>query len=173
MMVTPGAQPEENMRQEEKPSAPAAENTHGTPLLVLYGSNLGTAEEVAKELAEEAREQGYRSRTAELDQYSGDLPAEGAVIIVTASYNGNPPDCAREFVHWLEHDQTGDLHGVKYAVFGCGNRSWASTYQRIPRLIDSALEKEAPKGCTSLEKGTQAMILKDSLSHGKTICGRF
>lgn len=173
MMVTPGAQPEENMRQEEKPSAPAAENTHGTPLLVLYGSNLGTAEEVAKELAEEAREQGYRSRTAELDQYSGALPAEGAVIIVTASYNGNPPDCAREFVNWLEHDQTGDLHDVKYAVFGCGNRSWASTYQRIPRLIDSALEKEAPKGCTSSEKGTQAMILKDSLSHGKTICGRF
>lgn len=45
----PGAQPEENGRQEERPSAPAAENTHGTPLLVLYGSNLGTAEEIAKE----------------------------------------------------------------------------------------------------------------------------
>ncbi|MCY8390582.1 bifunctional cytochrome P450/NADPH--P450 reductase [Bacillus haynesii] len=153
MIVTPGAQPEENTRQEERPSAPAAENTHGTPLLVLYGSNLGTAEEIAKELAEEAREQGYHSRTAELDQYAGAIPAEGAVIIVTASYNGNPPDCAKEFVHWLEHDQTGDLRGVKYAVFGCGNRSWASTYQRIPRLIDSALEKRGAQRLHKLGEG--------------------
>lgn len=116
---------------------------------------------------------GFTAGRRSLDQYAGAIPAEGAVIIVTASYNGNPPDCAKEFVNWLEHDQTDDLRGVKYAVFGCGNRSWASTYQRIPRLIDSVLEKKAPKGCTSLEKGMQAMILKDSLSHGNMICGRF
>lgn len=50
MMVTPGAQPEENMRQEEKPSAPAAENTHGTPLLVLYGSNLAQPKRLQRSL---------------------------------------------------------------------------------------------------------------------------
>ena len=31
MTAMPGAEPEENGRQEERPSAPAAENTHGTP----------------------------------------------------------------------------------------------------------------------------------------------
>ncbi|WP_163360665.1 flavodoxin domain-containing protein, partial [Klebsiella aerogenes] len=28
---------------------------------------------------------------------------------------------------------------VTYAVFGCGNRDWASTYQSVPRQIDERL----------------------------------
>jgi cytochrome P450/NADPH-cytochrome P450 reductase len=30
---------------------------------------------------------------------------------------------------------------VRFAVFGCGNRQWARTYQAIPKQIDAALEK--------------------------------
>ena len=26
-------------------------------------------------------------------------------------------------------------------MFGCGNREWSSTYQRIPHLVDELLEK--------------------------------
>lgn len=33
------------------------------------------------------------------------------------------------------------LKDIKYTVFGCGNREWSRTYQRIPTLIDEALEK--------------------------------
>ena len=29
-----------------------------------------------------------------------------------------------------------------YGVFGCGNRDWVNTYQRIPKLIDALLEKQ-------------------------------
>ncbi len=38
-----------------------------------------------------------------------------------------------------------ELKGVQYAVFGCGDHNWASTYQRIPRYID---EQMAQKGAT-------------------------
>ncbi|MCO5567494.1 hypothetical protein L7F22_021187 [Adiantum nelumboides] len=30
--------------------------------------------------------------------------------------------------------------GVRYTVFGCGNRDWAATYQAVPTRIDAALE---------------------------------
>ncbi len=39
------------------------------------------------------------------------------------------------------------LAGVKYAVFGAGNRNWASTYQLVPRFID---EKLAEFGATRI-----------------------
>ena len=33
--------------------------SHGTPLLVLYGSNLGTAKQMANEFAEDGKAKGF------------------------------------------------------------------------------------------------------------------
>lgn len=114
-------------------------NAHHTPLLALYGSNLGTAEGIAREVADAAKHQGFDSQVGTLDDYAGRLPKEGAVIIVTASYNGQPPSNAKAFTEWLENAAESEIEGVRYAVFGCGDHNWASTYQRIPRLIDDQL----------------------------------
>lgn len=134
----------------EEAEAPAIE-AHNTPLLVLYGSNLGTAEGIAREIAETARYQGFVSEVAPMNERVGKLPKDGAVFIVSASYNGKPPSNAREFVRWLEEVEPGELQGVRYAVFGCGDHNWASTYQHVPRFIDEQL---AAKGATRLvERG--------------------
>ena len=113
---------------------------HNTPLLVLYGSNLGTAEELATRVADLAEINGFATTLAPLDDYVGKLPTQGGVLIFCASYNGAPPDNATQFVRWLG----GELpkHAfvkLRYAVFGCGNSDWAATYQSIPRLIDERL----------------------------------
>src|SRR5262249_35322216 len=114
---------------------------HGTPLLVLYGSNLGTSEELARQIAQDAEANGFATTLAPLDRFVGQLPREGAVVIATASYNGAPPDNAVKFCDWLRDGLPVDaLAGVKYTVFGCGNRDWAATFQQIPRLIDAKLE---------------------------------
>lgn len=109
------------------------------PLLVLYGSNLGTAESIAREIADVARLQGMQVEAASLNSRINNLPKEGAVIIVAASYNGKPASNAREFLQWLELLEEDELRGVKYAVFGCGDRTWANTYQVVPRRIDELL----------------------------------
>lgn len=118
------------------------ESVHGTPLLVLFGSNMGTAEGIARDLAETGKRQGFHAEVAPLNEYTDRLPQEGAVLIVTASYNGNPPDNAGDFVSWLKESHDGTLDGVHYAVFGCGDRNWANTYQRIPIFIDERLEQK-------------------------------
>jgi cytochrome P450/NADPH-cytochrome P450 reductase len=115
---------------------------HGTPLLVLFGSNLGSSEDIARHVAELGVAQGFDVTISWLDDYVGKLPTEGGVVIVTASYNGAPPDNAVAFCKWLQDGQglaPGSLAGVKYTVFGAGNRNWQSTYQAIPRLIDEKL----------------------------------
>ncbi|TDO13136.1 cytochrome P450/NADPH-cytochrome P450 reductase [Bacillus subtilis] len=143
---------------------------HGTPLLVLYGSNLGTAEGIAGELAAYGRQLGFTAETAPLDDYIGKLPEQGAVVIVTASYNGAPPDNAAGFVEWLEELEEGRLKGVSYAVFGCGNRSWASTYQRIPRLIDDMMQAKGASRLTPIGEGDAA---DDFESHRESWENRF
>lgn len=120
---------------------------HNIPLLVLYGSNLGTAEGIARELAEKGRQLGFKSKVAPLNDYAADLPKEGITFIVTASYNGQPPSNARRFVKWLKEVEPESLKGVSYCVFGCGDHNWPSTYQSIPIFIDEQL---AAKGANRL-----------------------
>jgi cytochrome P450/NADPH-cytochrome P450 reductase len=112
---------------------------HATPLLILHGSNMGSAQQVAARFAEEGESVGFVVSRGSLDEYSDRLPSDGAVLFVTASYNGTPTDDAKEFMAWLESTEQ-DLSHVHYGVFGVGNRDWATTYQRIPRLIDERLQ---------------------------------
>jgi cytochrome P450/NADPH-cytochrome P450 reductase len=111
------------------------------PLLALYGSNLGTAEGLARRIAQDATGRGFVATVSSLDDHVGSLPTEGAVLVITASYNGQPPDNAGKFCAWLKDPSLAAdaFKGVNYAVFGCGNRDWAATYQAIPTFIDAQL----------------------------------
>ena len=123
-----------------KKAVPQARPVHNTPMLVLYGSNLGTAEELATRMADLAEVNGFRTTLGPLDDYVGKLPEEGGVLIICASYNGAAPDNATQFVKWLGGDLPKNAFAkVRYAVFGCGNSDWAATYQSIPRFIDEQL----------------------------------
>ncbi len=141
------------------PSAAAAPRArtrpgHNTPLLVLYGSNLGTAEELATRVADLAEVNGFATQLAPLDDYVGKLPEQGGVLIFCASYNGAPPDNATQFVKWLGGDLPKDAFAkVRYAVFGCGNSDWAATYQSIPRLIDEQLAAHGGAQRVSARRG--------------------
>jgi len=127
---------------------------HNTPLLVLYGSNLGTSEDLATRVADLAEVNGFATRLASLDDFAGKLPGEGGVLIFCASYNGAPPDNATQFVKWLRADMAKDaLAKVRYAVFGCGNSDWTATYQSIPRLIDERLQAFGARSLYSRGEG--------------------
>ena len=55
---------------------PAATNAHHTPLAVLFGSNLGTAEGIANRLAQEGAEGGYEVTLGSLDEHVDHVPAK-------------------------------------------------------------------------------------------------
>ncbi|MCD2192480.1 cytochrome P450 [Actinomycetospora endophytica] len=141
--MNPSSQPE---------PTPVVGNRHGTPLLVLFGSNLGSAEDIATRIARDGTDRGWATTVAALDDRVGsvrmgeaspsraDLPTEGAVVVVSASYNGMPTDNAVAFCDWIRGPKA-DASGVRYTVFGCGNRDWASTYQAIPTMLDARLEE--------------------------------
>jgi len=67
--------------------------------------------------------------------------------LVTASYNGKPPDNAKAFYEWLEDmaAQGGDashyLENVAYFLYGCGSTNWVATYQKVPHAMDELMQR--------------------------------
>lgn len=94
-----------------------------SPLTILYGSNTGTCEALAQALTSAASGHGFAATVKPLDSAIGALDAEVPVIIVSGSYEGQPPDNAAHFVEWLSSGDVPDLKSIRYAVYGVGN-SW-------------------------------------------------
>ncbi|KAJ7118091.1 cytochrome P450 [Mycena epipterygia] len=112
----------------------------GVPLYVLYGSNTGTSEAFAQRVANEAPSYGFRPSIGTLDSAARKLPTNGPVVIITASFEGEPADNAVRFIDWLSNLHGKEVEGVRFAVFGCGNSDWTATFQKIPIMCDELLE---------------------------------
>ncbi|KIW27725.1 uncharacterized protein PV07_07435 [Cladophialophora immunda] len=135
----------EDAHQKERSALAKKVGDAGKPMLILYGSNSGTCEGLAQGLANGAGNRGFNATVKSLDAAVDQLPSNQPVIIITASYEGNPPDNAVGFVEWVKTVDAGKVKNVQYAVFGCGHRDWVTTFQKIPKLIDSELAAKGAK----------------------------
>lgn len=115
------------------------------PMSIYFGGNMGTCESLAQTVAQSSATHGFKAVVKPLDDATDKLPKDHPVIIITASYEGEPPDNANLFFTWLKNLDGEPLKGVKYSVFGCGNRDWKDTFQRIPTSIDTMLQERGAK----------------------------
>ena len=119
------------------PMAPVAGD--GRPFTVLYGTRLGTCRDIASHMADRAASQGFAVKLAPLDEMLGVLPKTGTLVVITATYNGQPPDTATRTGEALAEGQLTDPRpDLDYALLGCGNTLWP-TYQVFPQRLDAAL----------------------------------
>ncbi|KAI9663870.1 MAG: hypothetical protein M1821_007360 [Bathelium mastoideum] len=115
-------------------------------MAILYGSNTGTCEAFARKLASDCKRHGFKATVADLDSAVDRIAKGPPTIIITASYDGQPADNARQFFAWLQAlGSQQKLVGVNYAVFGCGHSDWKATFQRVPAVIDEAFERLGAK----------------------------
>lgn len=120
--------------------APAVEAKR--PLLVLFGSQSGNAEMLAKRLGKLARERGFEPRVSDLDGVSPqDLQRDRHVLIVTSTWGeGDMPDNAARF--WSALNRNGSsprLDGVLFSVLALGDRNYADTFCQAGRQFDRRL----------------------------------
>ncbi|MES2339130.1 MAG: cytochrome P450 [Pseudomonadota bacterium] len=117
----------------------------GQRLAVLYGTSLGTARDIAEEIADRARLDGFDTVVRSMDESfaTGMMDAEDRVLVlVTATYNGRAPDSAVQVEQAIELGHFAALRwpDARFAVLGIGNSQWPN-YQNFPKTIDAALEK--------------------------------
>lgn len=128
----------------------------GQRFAVLYGSSLGTARDIAEEIAERARLDGFDVVVRSMDESlrGGNAPEDRVVVIVTATYNGRAPDSAMAVEQALDDGafEGADWRGARFAVLGIGNSQWPN-FQAFPRRVDTAIEAT---GATRLLPRTEA-----------------
>lgn len=101
--------------------APSELSVPGGPL-VLWASQTGTAEEFAAGLA--GRIDG--ASLVNMDDLAlADLAAARDILVVTSTFgDGGPPDNGADFWSRLQAPDAPQLHGVRYAVLGIGDKSY-------------------------------------------------
>lgn len=140
---------------EQTPAAAAAlkqglAGAAGEQLLILFGSDTGVTEGLAKKFAGLCLERGIRvKRTIDLDEVSEvdelkDAATGATTVIMCATCgHGDFPQNASLFWSSLSSPDVspGTLGGMKFCVFGMGDKSYTHTFCEAAKLIEKRMEE--------------------------------
>jgi sulfite reductase (NADPH) flavoprotein alpha-component len=106
--------------------ASSEEPSRSLKIAVLYGSQSGTAESLARKLVKDLKSRGHVASLSSLDSYTpAALFSERYAIFVASTYgDGEPPESARHFYEQLclEHFPAAD--NLSYAVLALGDSGY-------------------------------------------------
>lgn len=128
------------------------------PLTILFGSQTGTAENLAKRAAREAGKQGFAATVCDLAAYTVDrLSQEQAVLLITSTYGeGEPPDNARAFHAALKRAAEAaagpaSLSALRYSVCGLGDTNYVHFCQCAKELDEMLARTGASRAAARVE----------------------
>ncbi|BGP17608.1 hypothetical protein JCM10213_001259 [Rhodosporidiobolus nylandii] len=129
----------------------------GPPLLVLFASDGGNCEKLAKKFATRARTRGVAARTLAFDDMPlEDLPLETNVAFFTSvAGQGEFPQNGREFWKGVQAGKLGDMSKVNTSVFGMGDSHY------WPRKEDAHYYNKASKDLHKALVGLGANMIVD------------
>lgn len=121
-------------------AAPAA--TPPAALAILFGSQTGTAEALAKRAAKEARARGFMPVVRDMANVTPpQLASEKNALIITSTHGeGEPPDNAKALHAALGEAATPQLSGVRFSVCALGDTNYTQFCQ-CGKDFDARLEQ--------------------------------
>mmetsp|Transcript_12396 Transcript_12396/g.14442 ORF Transcript_12396/g.14442 Transcript_12396/m.14442 type:complete len:715 (+) Transcript_12396:261-2405(+) len=140
--------PKENgdtVKQQDVVEEPEA----GVKVSLYFGSQTGTAEGFAKDIAKAIKPFGYLPKVVDLEDF---VPEEMstvpyAVFLMATYGEGDPTDNALDFFSWLNDSEDSkyetkitenSFKDVKFAVFGLGNKQYEH-YNKVGKTLNAKL----------------------------------
>jgi sulfite reductase (NADPH) flavoprotein alpha-component len=150
-------------------SPPAPASQPAEPLLVLFGSQTGTAEAVARRFAAQARQRGFAPQVLPLNDFQqANLANGGKTLIVSSTWgDGDPPDNAASFWSWLSANSAPRLENLHFAVLGLGDKNYpdfcGASRKFDGRLAELGAKRLIPRGECDVEYETAANAWVETL----------
>ncbi|MES2996329.1 MAG: flavodoxin domain-containing protein [Verrucomicrobiota bacterium] len=96
------------------------------PVTVLYATQTGNAEGLAKKLFKTLAKGNFTPILANAEDYDRTLlPKEENLLVIASTYgDGEPPDSAASFHTWLLNGDAPSLDGVNFSVLALGDTSY-------------------------------------------------
>ena len=109
------------------------------PVVILYGSETGTAELVSDAISDVLAGQHDVSMYDMSDFAVEDLTSDDFLVVVCSTYGeGELPTGAEPFAEALD-DEKPDLSGLRFAVFGLGDSVYDETFNRGGEIMAEKL----------------------------------
>ncbi len=149
-------------------AASAAEQPH---LTILYGSQTGNSEAIAKQAQAKAIERGFKATAKDMGDYKKtSLKNEQNLLVVVSTHGeGDPPDNAQELHEFLHSKKAPKLESLCFSVLALGDTSYehfCKTGQDFDRRLEAlgAQRLHARVDCdVDYEEAAEAWI-KDALA---------
>lgn len=120
-------------------------------LLVLYGSQTGTAQDVAERIGREGKRRHFSVKVCDLDSYNVSSLIEEPLVVFVCSTTGqgDPPDNMRMFWRFIlrKNLPSSSLTCVKFATIGLGD----SSYQKFNVVAKKLHKRLVQLGGTPLQ----------------------
>lgn len=131
-------------------------------LLIVYGSQTGTAEGFARMLGPLAIKHGFKPTVCPMDEAvhrlstSDPSPPPRAVLCICSTYGvGEFPSNAKHFAEALERGQLPKLRGVDYSLLGLGN-SHNDNFNAAAKSLDKYLRGIGAKSLVRMQLSCEA-----------------
>jgi sulfite reductase (NADPH) flavoprotein alpha-component len=111
------------------------------PVSVLFGSQTGNAENLAKRIAKEAGKRGFAATVYDLSKYPvAQISSEERLLIVTSTFgDGEPPDNAKSFWESLNSPSAPKLSQTRFSLCGIGDSNYPK-FCGFAKDLDARLE---------------------------------
>lgn len=142
----------------------------GPKINVYFGSQTGTAEDMAKSLAKEGIKRNFDMKAIDMERFEPlDAAGTNCIFLVATYGEGDPTDNARSCFDWLQDEgKEGDLDGMTYAVFGLGNTQYEH-YNSVGTFFDSQCGKLGGQRVVELGLGDDDKDIQEDFNQWKDL----
>lgn len=138
-------------KTEASASAPAVNQpVLSKEVTVLFGSQTGNSQKLAKKLSEKLKEQGLQPTLSSMSDFKPNTlkKVENLLILVSTHGEGEPPDNALSFYEFLHSKRAPQLEGLRFSVLALGDTSY-EFFCQTGKDFDKRLEELGGKRLTA------------------------